>query len=53
MIALTHRATGHQINVDDESAEFWKAAGYREDKPAAKATKKAAAKKSAAKKSSK
>ena len=26
MIALTHPVTGHQIQVDDESADFWKAA---------------------------
>lgn len=49
MIQLTHPATGHQINVDDESAAFWKAAGYREVE-----VKKAPAKKAAsAKKSSK
>ena len=48
MIGLTHPVTGHEIKVDDESAEFWKGAGYREPeqkKPARKAaTKKAAAK---------
>lgn len=49
MTALTHPATGHQINVDDESADFWKAAGYRADE---KSTPKAPAKKAASKKSS-
>ena len=42
MISLTHPATGHQISVDEESADFWKAAGYRETEqkkaPAKKAT---------------
>ena len=47
MIALTHPATGHQIKVDDESADFWKAAGYRE------AEQKAPTKKSASSKSKK
>lgn len=47
MISLTHRATGHEIKVDDESADFWKAAGYRE--PAKPAAKKAATKKAATK----
>lgn len=49
MTALTHPATGHQINVDDESTDFWKAAGYREDQ---KSTPKTPAKKAAPKKSS-
>jgi hypothetical protein len=49
VIALTHRATGHQIKVDDESADFWKAAGYREDQ----AEKKAPAKKATSSKSKK
>ena len=48
MIALTHPVTGHQIQVDDESADFWKAAGYRETEQ-----KKAPAKKSASSKSKK
>lgn len=51
MTRLTNPATGHQINVDEESADFWKAAGYRaveESTP-----KKAPAKKAASKKSSK
>lgn len=52
MIALTHRSTGHQIKVDDESAEFWQAAGYRQDE-SAKPAKKATAKRSSARKSSK
>ena len=52
MTELTHRATGHQIKVDDESVEFWKAAGYREadgavdKKPASRRTTKRAAAKS-------
>lgn len=49
MTKLTHPATGHQINVDDESADFWKAAGYRADKestPTKTPAKKAAPKKS-------
>ncbi len=51
MSKLTNPATGHEINVDDESADFWKAAGYRADR--ASAPKKAAPKKAAPKKSSK
>lgn len=46
MTALTHPVTGHQLNTDDESVEFWEAAGYRAEKA------KAPAKKTAAKKSS-
>lgn len=49
MTALTHSVTGHQINTDDESVEFWEAAGYRAEKAKAPA-KKAAAKKSSTKK---
>lgn len=49
MTALTHSVTGHQINTDDESVEFWEAAGYRVEKAKAPA-KKAAAKKSSTKK---
>lgn len=48
---LTHPATGHQINVDDESADFWKAAGYRDDQSST--PKKAPAKKATSSKSSK
>lgn len=47
MIELTHPATGHQINTDEESVEFWKAAGYRQVEQ-----KKAPAKKTASKKTS-
>lgn len=49
MTALTHSVTGHQINTDDESVEFWEAAGYRAEKAKAPA-KRAAAKKSSTKK---
>ena len=49
MTALTHSVTGHQITTDDESVEFWEAAGYRAEKAKAPA-KKAAAKKSSTKK---
>ena len=49
MTKLTHPATGHQINVDEESSDFWKAAGYRADQQSAP---KAPAKKVAATKSS-
>lgn len=42
MISLKHPVTGHEIKVDGESADFWKAAGYRE--PAKPTAKKAAAK---------
>ena len=45
MTALTHSVTGHRISTDDESVEFWKAAGYRVDEQKAPA-KKAASKKS-------
>ena len=45
MIELTSPVTGHVVRTDEASAEFWKAAGYRE--PAKKApAKKAASKKS-------
>ena len=46
MTALTHPVTGHQVSTDDESVEFWEAAGYRADKAKAKPAKKTAAKKS-------
>ena len=49
MSTLKHPVTGHQITTDDESVEFWQAAGYQADKE----PKKAPAKKSASKKSSK
>ena len=49
MIALKHPVTGHQISTDDESVEFWQAAGYRSEEP----KKKAPAKKAASRKSSK
>lgn len=49
MTVLTHSVTGHRINTDDESVEFWEAAGYRAEKAKAPA-KKAAAKKSSTKK---
>ena len=44
MIRLSNPATGHEIKVDEASAEFWRAAGYREteQKPAKKATAKRA-----------
>jgi hypothetical protein len=32
---LTHPVTGHQITVDDGSADFWKAAGFRADQESA------------------
>jgi hypothetical protein len=42
---LTHSVTGHRISTDDESVEFWEAAGYRVEKAKAP-TKRAASKKS-------
>lgn len=39
MTALTHPVTGHQLNTDDESVEFWEAAGYRAEKAKAPAKK--------------
>ena len=45
MAELRNPATGHTVRTDDESADFWLAAGYQ-------AEKKAPAKKSASKKSS-
>jgi hypothetical protein len=30
VISLKHPVTGHEISVDKESTDFWKAAGYRE-----------------------
>ena len=45
MTVLTNPVTGHQISTDDESVEFWKAAGYRVEETKAPA-KKAASKKS-------
>lgn len=47
MISLTHPVTGHQLSTDDDSVEFWEAAGYQ-----AAAEKKAPAKKSTSRKSS-
>lgn len=44
MTDLRHPVTGHEIKTDDESADFWRVAGYR-DVPKAPA-KKAASKKS-------
>ena len=46
MTALINPVTGHQISTDDESVEFWEAAGYRAAKAKAPAKKAAAAKKS-------
>ena len=46
MTALTHPVTGHQINADDESVDFWKAAGYREPESKKAPTKKATSSKS-------
>ncbi len=46
MAELRNPVTGHTVRTDDESADFWLAAGYRPDK-------KAPAKKAASKKSSK
>lgn len=52
MTHLTHPATGHQINVDEESTDFWKAAGFQPVEP--KSTpKKASPARAASKKSSK
>jgi len=39
---MKHRVTGHQINVDEASGDFWRAAGYREDAPVKKTAAKAA-----------
>ena len=47
MTSLRNPVTGHQISTDDESVEFWRAAGYEAEKT------KAPAKRAAAKKSSK
>ena len=47
MIALSNPVTGHQIKTDEESVEFWRAAGYRAEE------KKAPAKKAASRKSKK
>lgn len=45
MAELRNPVTGHVVRTDDESSDFWLAAGYQ-------AEKKAPAKKAAAKKSS-
>lgn len=45
MIVLKHPVSGHEIRTDDESADFWRGAGYQDVKQKAPA-KKAAAKKS-------
>ena len=45
MTSLTHPATGHQISTDDESVEFWKAAGYQPAEESKAPAKKAASKK--------
>lgn len=52
MIDLTNPATGHQISVEEDSADFWKAAGYRaaqKSSGAKQPAKKAAAKKTSSK----
>lgn len=49
MSTLNHPVTGHEVRTDSESADFWKAAGYRdadEKKPARKAASKKTAPKS-------
>jgi hypothetical protein len=46
-VILKHPVTGHEVRTDDESAEFWRGAGYRA--PAKPPVKKAAAKKAPAK----
>ena len=33
MTGLTHKVTGHRVRTDDASVDFWKSAGYAEDKP--------------------
>ena len=48
MISLKNPVTGHEVKTDEESADFWKAAGYQ---PAADEKPKPAARKRAAKKS--
>lgn len=50
MTDLTHSVTGHQISTNDESVEFWKAAGYRVVEPKAPAKKVAVKKSSSTKK---
>ena len=50
MTKLTNPHTGHSVDPDDDSVDFWTTAGYVGGKPAAK---KAAPAKKAAKKSSK
>lgn len=47
MATLKHPTTGHEVRTDDESADFWRAAGYQGE------VKKAPAKKASAKKSTK
>lgn len=46
MVALRNPATGHQIQTDDTSAEFWRAAGYRDEPKKAPSKKAAPSKKS-------
>lgn len=48
MTSVKHPVTGHELTTDDDSVEFWKAAGYvfAGDK---KSPKKAPAKKAASK----
>jgi hypothetical protein len=47
---LTNPVTGHQITTDDESVEFWQAAGYRAEQDKAPAKKAASKKTSTTKK---
>lgn len=42
-VKLKHLVTGHEIQADKDSIEFWNAAGYRETSPAKKAPAKKAA----------
>lgn len=42
MIALRNPATGHEVRTDDSSADFWLAAGYRDESKKKGSAKKAA-----------
>ncbi len=53
MSKLTNPVTGHEVNTDDKSVDFWEAAGYvsaADPKPKKAPAKKAASKKSSSKK---
>lgn len=46
MATLKHPVTGHEVRTDEESADFWRAAGYQGEVKKVPAKKAASSKKS-------